>query len=227
MVYEKVVDDTKELHKLTEMPEVVDDAVNASQKDETTSEAAGERFVDNKGREFDPSIHKTDENGKPVYTPTGRFRKITIPNKRQTITPDQAAGLSPTGDVGGEYKLVARTLVGIFVQTGYAIVGEEWLPEKTKGMDEQANLEQVTESYCRSIEMQDLPPGVVVAVAYIGYGLRRFTKPKTKTVVQKVGASIKGFFGKLWRRKNNARPNTGDHTERQDDNGVQDRKRTV
>lgn len=158
-----------------EMPTPIPDAISAAQvKDRETAA----QVRDPKGRVFDPAIHLSDASGNPILTPTGRFKlKMRIPK------PGSGLNMPIETPQSSEYAQVARTLVGLFVQTGYAVFGEDWLPEKSKEIDEETNLIKATEDYCASTGFKDLPPGVVISVAFIGYGLRRLNKPRVKSVI--------------------------------------------
>lgn len=172
-----------------DMPQAIPDAIEAA-KNKDAQEAG--QVKDPKGRVFDPSIHQAGPDGQPLLTPTGRFRmKMRLPKTGGINMPEMALP-------GQDYSLVAKTLVGLFIQTGYALVGDEWLPEKSKDMDEQANLEAATAAYCASTGFKDLPPGLVVAVAFVGYGLRRFGKPRTRSLIEKATAWAMNSLSNFW-----------------------------
>lgn len=203
----------------SDMPEVVPDAVEAAEQKEADIQKSSGGVVDNKGRAFDSSLHATGADGRPLLTPTGRFKRINLPKERTgLIMPEREQ------PVDQSYKVVAKTVVGIFIQCGYAVVGDEWLPEKSKEMDEEGNLVAVTEVYCASIGLKDLPPGLVCATAFCAYGLRRFTRPKTKSVVEKLTSGVKNFFVSMWLkfRGKNARPNHRNNGDGKDNPRLQD-----
>ncbi len=191
---ETIVNVDKDLDDLVaDMPQVVPDAVEAGLAKEA-QETEEKLFADKKGRTFDPNVHASGPDGKPVYTPTGRFKmKLRLPQSGKVNLPDEK-----TNSVPGEYRLVAQTIVSSFIQVGYAFVGDEWLPEKSKEIDEEANLVSATETYCASTGFRDLPPGLVVAVAFIGYGIKRFGKPKTKSLVDKATSWVKTKATNFW-----------------------------
>lgn len=204
-----VTDGSPEIKKLvSEMPGVVEDAVIASQQKEQTQQQENLGYKDNKGRPFDPAIHAVDADGRPVMTPTGRF-KVVRPKAPGVSLPETEAQQA----VNSQYKAVASTVVNIFIQVGFSVFGDDWLPEKSKEMNEEANLVEVTSKYCESIGLDDLPPGVVCATAFIAYGLRRFNKPRVKTVREKIGEWTKIKITALWlwfqnKRGVNPRPRT-------------------
>ena len=176
---------------VSNMPTPIPDAIEAAQVKDA---AASNDVKDPKGRLFDPAIHQTDAAGKPLLTPTGRFKsKIRLPKQTTGINLPTEQPLAVP-----EYRAVARTLVGLFIQTGYALVGDEWLPEKTKDQDEEQNLISATENYCASTGFRDLPPGIIIAVAFIGYGLRRIGKPRTRNLVEKSIVWVKTFATNTW-----------------------------
>lgn len=220
-----LTDGAPEIKKLvSQMPEVVEDAVQASEEKEKAQAQENLGYKDNKGRAFDPAIHAVNADGTPVMTPTGRFKQIK-PKASGVALPDLKAQ-DQTQGVSARHKAVAVTVVQVFIQTGFSIFGDDWLPEKSKEMNEEANLVEVTAVYCESIGLDDLPPGLVCATAFIAYGLRRFNKPRVKTIREKIGEwlHVKTTRLFLWLQNKkgfkHARSDPRDNTERKDDAGV-------
>lgn len=193
----KIDDVTGELQKVVnEMPEVVSDAVDAAEAKEQAIKKEQENIVDRKGRAFDPNLHASDpQTGKPLLTPTGRFKSLPKANTAGVNIPQS---ISAAQSATGQTKVVAQTLVGIFIQSGYGLFGDDWLPEKSKEFDEQQNLEKVTEVYCDNIGLTDLPPGLVLITAFAAYGLRRVNRPRVKSVREKVGEWLRLKTASVW-----------------------------
>jgi hypothetical protein len=220
-----VGDAAKELSEMASvMPEPVTDAIKAAHEKEQSIQQENQNVKDNKGRPFDPNVHATDKDGRPILTTTGRFKKVSRAGGPSINIP---VNESVQETVSRDSQTVAVTVVGMFIQCGYAFVGDEWLPEKSKDFDEEKNLINVTAKYCDSIGLRDLPPGLVCATAFIAYGLRRVTRPKTKTVVQKLTEGFQQMIYKGWvfitnkLRFKNARSNPGNNGNGKDNAGVQ------
>lgn len=181
---------------VSDMPQVVPDAVQAAQEAEK-SEA--EQIKDSKGDIFDPAIHAVGEDGKPKLTPKkGQFAKIRLP-KDKPVPSGMVSGPTPQA-ITANQRATAIVISGVFIQTGCVIFGDEWQPEKTQKYDEKAYLIESTEEYLRVSGMETLPPWLLLVVAYGSYGLKRFTRPQTKTVLQKMGDWFNGIVGRIYNR---------------------------
>jgi len=105
---------------------------------------------------------------------TSRASTLNIPGQSQA-TDKQAAQTDGTmeADALGHYA------AGCLVSVGRMIGGEEWEP-KTEPIDEMGNLQAAFGDYFRAKDIRDVPPGLALSIAIIGYAAPRFTAPKTK-----------------------------------------------
>jgi hypothetical protein len=142
---------------------------------------------------FDPSLHEADENGNPILTPTGRFKKISKNaegkrnHKKSVLDTSRASGKDTARDLPSDPDSIARTsgsgAANLLLAFGMMIGGEEWQPriDTKQGINEKAMLEQAFGDYFVATGKQDLPPGWAL-VACIGmYIAPRFTMPKTQS----------------------------------------------
>jgi hypothetical protein len=108
-------DDLKSFVK--DLPNVVDDAVEAAEKKEEEIQKAQD-ITDKKGVKFDPKVHKSDDKGNPLFTPkTGRFqRKLNIPPEQKAAADQAALAVDPLMIEAQGYtdaiNLFARGVIG-------------------------------------------------------------------------------------------------------------------
>lgn len=214
---------------VSEMPEVVPEAVQSAQEEiQQSQNPQYSHLTDRYGRTFDSNIHLVDEQGKPKLTRDNniRIRQGRKPSNKLNIPAEQQQQYI---DEQRNRRYFAEVTANIFIQSGVAVFGDEWQPEKTKEFDEQNNLVNVTDDYYKVTGIKEPPPWAVLLIAYGSYGLRRFSRPKTKTTLQKFGGWCKQTTGKFftWIKRNkkkgekNARPNSGNNTDGKDHVSVQ------
>lgn len=162
------------------------------------------------GVRFDSGVHCADENGNPVRTKLGRFRKRAVGSSKPadkkaeksasvrsvpkprlvTGREPQASGDIPNAEIPGaapqeiegRFLAAAHTATEIYIQTGVCIFGTEWLPNAATG-DREAVV-RAFGLYLQSKNIDDIPPGVALIVALVGYASPRFYKPKTSEKIQ-------------------------------------------
>lgn len=171
--------------------------------------------VDADGRAFDPRLHLTDEHGKPKLTKAGKLRK-----KRQPKG-------SKVADVNREREQAAKRIAArqsgkaaanAMLMFGVAIGGEEWHPrvEKSIGLDEREMLETGFADYFEAKEMEDIPPGVALAICVSAYSLPRLTMPNTQSRLSKAKAWTAAKWVSL-RERRKAKSKKGDKRASQPD----------
>lgn len=164
--------DEKELKALVgDMPQVVPDAVEASQKKEDEIKKSQGEAIDRKGTKFDPKIHKTDKDGNPIITPkTGKFsRKLNIPEGATQATP-----LQPQIDLVSQE---AKEWTVLIVTVTAAFVAEEAEPTPSEFERIKIGLEGVFRKYgtpAMGCEM-------VLLSSIAGYMVPRLMNPKKPT----------------------------------------------
>lgn len=198
---EKVISDANpELEKLVgDMPNVVDEAVAAAGVKEAETEKINHDFKDKKGRPFDPSQHEIDPStGQPFLTPTGRFkRKINLPKDKTHFNLPE--GGQQSDPVMAQIKLQAGMWADAFIHLGMTLAGDEWKPDVIDGkMTERDLLVAANERYMIENGIVQLPAWAELALAYTIYAAKRFTRPKTQTIVVRVWGNMKIFFSNMW-----------------------------
>lgn len=162
---------------------------------------------DSAGTFFDPSIHMTDSSGKPSLTKLGRFRKKTVKNRDPSIVQrpgSDAQGKQDSGQNAGSRE-AAFAVVSTIEQVGMILAGDEWrmLADPAIGLDEKRQGIDAWTYYFDAKGVTDFPPGVALAIWAISYALPRFTMPKTKSRMERVGNWLKI---KILSRRNKKQP---------------------
>lgn len=160
---------------------------------------------------FDPEIHES-VNGQPVLTPTGRFKKKKGANSRRLHIPESENDEQKRAKMVAAQRLMAATVVvDSFINTGVMVFGQEWLPETQKILDpttqkelgvlsERETLITTTEQYMAAKGINDIPPGVCLALVVSAYCLKRTQKPETQKRLIAIFGGIKGKVLNLFNR---------------------------
>jgi len=174
------------------MPNVQQHAVDA--KAEEIKEVAAEfsEYKDKDGNGFDSSIHQM-ENGKPKISPrTGFLMKKRGAKKKSATSPEFISSdtqkSSPPVEID-KYVGMGKAGAAILQTLGTTLGGSDFVYGSLPGLDaavERAGIEQALTDYARIKEIDDLPPGYVVAIALIGYAAPRMQMPTTKTRLEKL-----------------------------------------
>ena len=194
-----------------QMPEVQEHAIAQHNAESQKAESEAQESPG-----FDPAIHLTGADGKPVKTKTGKFRKkpgrpASNGKAASTVYKAESAEKSPEALKREQAHQTGKFAAGALIQLGVTIGGDEWMPTtvQTEGgpISEQAGLEYAFGNYFESQGLTDIPPGIALAIAVGGYALPRFTKPKTKSQLGK----LKDFIGSKYlawrsRRKQDKKP---------------------
>ena len=209
---DKTQDEFKEnLH--VEMGDVLKDEMSDISEHAIQGEQEKEKETAEKALEgFDSEIHAM-RDGKPI--PTIRHGKV-VPGKFQLKrgkkkgTPQKAASVvsgdsmvSPGEIVNNGGQAAGKAAAHMLITLGCTIGGDEFQPVKdeTYGIDEAANLETAFGDYFVATGRTDFPPGIALSIAVGGYILPRFTRPKTKSRLEKAGEWLYLKFRGLKKRK--------------------------
>lgn len=140
---------------------------------------------------FDPEKHEVDENGIPVKTPTGRYKKKSKNGNGGDGSFSENTG---SGSERDEAFYAAVRDNAFIVGMACAIFDpEEWKPDK----GENTFLEESLAAYYRTVGTPNLPPWMGVVMAYGSYAARRVGKEKTKEkmgILKEKFSNIKKFF---------------------------------
>ncbi len=209
---------------------------------------------DRYGRAFDPALHEMDDAGAPRLNRDGFLAcKPGRPGKSARIRggsgprrPDLETAQVDTQAQKAEIQRrnTARISTALFIKMGVGLFGEEWLPQRIQGMNEQEELEDLFDEYYRSKGMSDIPPNVALALGLIGYAGARIHLPETRSrfpilwnrgrrfvgnIVRGIGKAVRGLFGffkklKFKGVKNASHAHSGDDRKRQDNPGAETRE---
>lgn len=147
------------------------------------------------GNLFDRDLHSVDTDGQPKLTKNGYFRF----KRGAKANPDRARGINIPGQ--GELSLdepspLAKTAALGYIQTGVMVFGAEWLPDPTKR--EQEFLTQAFHDFFVAHEMEDLPPGLALAVACFAYAAPRMHQPATQSKLHQISTWVQLKIGGLY-----------------------------
>lgn len=211
-----------------------------------SSEPSGARPDDARadvdGAIFDGSIHCADASGNPVVTKLGRFRKKATggaskseapktaqarpntarPKPRLNLGNDSASRQdfstetgAPSDGISAKMKMAAETAAEIYIQTGVCFFGHEWLP--APDMSDRAGLVHAFAQYFSVKGIEDVPPGIALAIAMFGYAAPRFYRPQTANRLKLIWS---WFRVKMDGLKNRAsRANSGTNGVRENPSG--------
>ena len=152
---------------------------------------------------FDPTIHQIDENGQPLLTPTGRFKKKRAPRKSpgpSTIskTTDDAIAQKSSQNIELQCRVCGKYAANAMFTAGYMIGGDEFEPtvDSDTGLDERQLIESAFGDYFVAKNISDFPPGITLCLAISAYILPRLAKPKTRSRLGRV----KNWLSRLYMR---------------------------
>jgi hypothetical protein len=186
-----IIKDDKQLAELiADMPEVVPDAIEASENKAKEAETVQKETVDRKGRKFDPNTHRLDKDGNPELTPTGRFkRKLNIP--KQTAQQTGAGGEPSSVD---PLLLSAQQYTDCFLLNAQMVIGDEAkaMPGEREAM--------IQAWYAFNVRYGAIAMNPIVSVLFVhaAFIASRASKPRTGGILKKLGENIKTWFSKLF-----------------------------
>lgn len=166
--------------------------------------------TDSDGIAFDPKVHSSDASGNGIKTTTGKWRKKrgVKAGAASSRVGGNTSAASSSGATAAQQSAraagIAMTQM-VFI-LGQAFGGTEWAPRVLKNeknetvMDENIMMTEAHVAYCEAKGIDDIPPGVALAFAYISYAAPRFTMPETQARTKKVKTWLTLQFAK-WKMK--------------------------
>lgn len=157
------------------------------------------QFVDCYGRKFDPELH-INKKGRPLVSASGLLR--CKKNKAMTVSQmcdvsniienkDETTAITDTNieqekaPAGPDVKLQDEALgsasAEIIFTLGIAIFGQDYLPTE----NERLYMSSAFTQYYKSKNMNDLPPGLILATAILSYIAPRLHKETSITKIKK------------------------------------------
>lgn len=105
-----------------------------------------------------------------------------------------------------DYRLLAETTFDMGTGLLCMTIGPEWKPRQMEVngqiVDERAIVCDALQKYYTAKQVQDLPPGVLLAFVLVSYSAPRFAEPNTSSKVKLAWQWAKVKVGKLFKRKN-------------------------
>jgi len=232
-----LVDAAPHIEALTgDMPQVVPEAVQAQAEtiSKETAQAATNAdlgLVDRYGRAFNPDLHATTPDGKPVTTRDGNISLKRGAKQKLNLPGDKPGDVAPAPGIdqmAAKRRATAQVCAGTFIQTSIVIFGDEWRPEITKDFNEVEFLTQATDDYMKIAGFKEMPPWMGLAVAYGSYITKRLNKPQTQAKIKTWFQAAKDKIVLWWVNRNNkkgvaqnaTRPNTRDNGNGKNDVSV-------
>lgn len=170
-----VVKDSELKQAVKEMPQVVQEAVDASETKQNEQEQIQKTAVDNKGRAFNSNEHEIDpKTGEPLKTATGRFKrkKLNVPHG----TTQQQGAAAPAVD---EFSQQAKEFTVLIITLTAVFVAEEAQPTDDEFNRMKIGFEGVFRKYgCPQVGCE-----FVLATSIGTYMGSRLIKPKKPTPV--------------------------------------------
>jgi hypothetical protein len=199
---------------------------------EQARESEQAQLRDRLGREFDSALHATDALGQPRLTKDGflairpglNFRDPAIraraaegrAHARVRSTVPKPPGIAATvPESAPDFKAISAVTVDTITGLCQMLLGEEWRPGTSDGVDERAHMVAAWEAYYRAKGIREVPPGLLLALVMGGYALPRLQKPTTREKLSGLGSRLRARWS---RRKGNgdARPHSGPDREREE-----------
>lgn len=208
-------------------------AINAQKEQNEEAKAQYADLRDSKGNRFDPEQHVTNDSGEPVLTKTGKLRM------RPGRKAGQKSESSSKGHIGGQAntknengmtaqevahaRATGTAAASALITAGVVLGGDEWQPrvDSKEGVNEHESLSFAFGDYFEAKGVTDIPPGVALTIAIVGYAAPRFVMPKTQSRVTrfKLWAATKwnNRKAKKVEKKDGAQSNTGNDGKREND----------
>jgi len=182
------------------MPDVQEHVVENHHAQQAELENENSQSTDKRGTQFDATIHAIEEDGSPKFTAAGYFAKK---RGRGSATAKSKLGTAQTENVDNsaqlakaKQKAAGQAAANSLIMLGVVIGGEEWNPiyNEQHGINEKANLENAFGEYFEQKGLDDIPAGVALTIAVMGYMLPRFTMPKTQARTSTAWSKMKKWY---------------------------------
>lgn len=181
---------------VSQMPQVQEHAIT-----EAKAQAASDSLKDSKGETFNETLHAKNIDGTPRRAANGEWAKKRGRKAGTSANGSKSQNVAGTAFVGGIEGMAqasnpARTAgegaAVLLVTVGRTFGGDEWQPMLNAeiGLDEMGNLRKAFGDYFVAKNYKDIPPGVALAIAVLGYAGPRCFMPQTRSRLQ----SVKDWF---------------------------------
>lgn len=135
---------------------------------------------------FDPEIHRTDKDGRPVRKKNGDYALKTGAGSTKRKSKVHATVKSTQQAVGAEF--VGKYTCDSFIMINTMILGEAAVPTPELKL----GMEQATTIYMQSKGIdKDIPPGIMLLMALGTYYAHVFQAPAPRSRVSKIAGWVK------------------------------------
>ena len=134
---------------------------------------------DREGRRFDPDLHDTDAQGRPVLTKAGKLRmkpgrKKGPAGPASGATPNSTSGsVPPTGAArkgeSEDYRALALLAVEQIVGLSQLLLGPDWRPREAEGWNEAQGMVDAWENWLREKGVSEISPTAMLIMTHVGY----------------------------------------------------------
>lgn len=182
---------------VSNMPQPVASAVEASKAAEEEVKNANADFTDKFGHKFDPNLHDADDDGNPKITPSGRLKYKAGAKFKTKVESFINAPKQETKDPEKlKCQAAAEQFADSFIAAGCMIVGDEW-------KDQTGERDQLVNANYRIFErygVVEIHPIANISLVYGLYIFKRVIKPQSKSqmVWNHICGKTKEFFKNTW-----------------------------
>ena len=146
---------------------------------------------DGYARDKDGNV-KLKADGTPMKK---RGRKAGATNPRPEIAERIQNGELPETPPVNQSEMIevtSATIIHTATSIMSGLIGKEWAIENK---DEFNSLHIPLKSYLQSKNITDVPPGVLLTIAVLGYSMKRMQQPNTREKLSLLAIKAKSFFG--------------------------------
>jgi hypothetical protein len=177
--------------EIDDLPGVSENAVKAQLEKEKS-----ESTIDIDGEHFDPDIHATDKNGKPVKNKNGTWRKKRGRTAGKS-TKKSSKEIEEQRKLEESYKASGIMCATVQELGMTAVFGDAG---KFESIAQSKHTADVWESYLRSKEVSELPPSVMVVACVVSHGVRAAQKPEAQPRVESMKEKAGVLFNRIKKR---------------------------
>lgn len=199
---------------LGSMPDPTEGVAEREQAKMTEQQEKTAGLVDREGREFDPSIHRTDENGDPKLTKSGKLAmkpgKSSKAGQSKLNTGGESKEEKQAREARDKSRAAGTMAANIAISSMVTVGGDDFMPrsEQQCGYDERNMLQQAYADYFEASGYTDFPPGIALTAVMFAYVSPRLNMPKTRKRLFGFFDWVKNFRKK--RKKGNRKRDSED-----------------
>lgn len=148
---------------------------------------------------FDPAIHAVNPDGTPKMRADGSGfalrrgrKKGDSPGQSVNRARESAPIATEAGAAPVDPQLIAAAYWSAALSVAVGVFGDEWLPESQA---ENKQMVGTLAAYLEATGKTDIPPGLALSLAVVGYGFKRYQKKaSTYDKVRFIGMKIRDWI---------------------------------